>query len=287
MQNLKLKIYNLIRDDDKNNIWGNIFDGTIIFLITLNVIIVILETFQLSYSILAIFQIIEIITVVVFTIEYLVRLWTSNIKFSEVSNLKSKVKLIFSFMAIIDLFAILPFYLQLIVPIDIRLVRVFRLFRLFRLFKLNRYTNSLTTIFKVIKNKSSQLISSVFLVSFLMIIASVIMYEFENAAQPELFQNAFSGFWWAINTITTVGYGDIYPITTLGKLLSVFISVLGIGLVAVPTGIISAGFIEFDEANDKKSNYYIELLQINKLYEKQIITEEEFKQLKQKVIERE
>ncbi len=285
MKYLKLYLYNLIRDDDKNNIGGNIFDGTIIFLITLNVIIVILETFKLSASILSIFQTIEIISVVVFTLEYFARLWTSNIKYPEVSNIKSKIKLIFSFMAIIDLFAILPFYLQLILPIDIRLVRVFRLFRLFRLFKLNRYTNSLTTIFKVIKNKSSQLISSIFLLSFLMIIASVIMYEFENAAQPEKFQNAFSGFWWAINTITTVGYGDIYPVTTLGKLLSVFISVLGIGLVAVPTGIISAGFIEFDVDNEIKPNYYKDLIQINELYEKHIITEDEFKRLKQKIID--
>lgn len=119
-----------------------------------------------------------------------------------------------------------------------------RIIRLFRVFKINRYTNALVSIVKVFKNKQSELLSSIFVVLLLMIVASVLMYGVENKAQPEVFRNAFDALWWALATLTTVGYGDIYPITVLGKILSAVIAILGIGLVAVPTGIISAGFME-------------------------------------------
>lgn len=159
-------------------------------------------------------------------------------------------------MAVIDLLAILPFYLPFIFPIDLRVLRTIRVIRLFRLFKVNRYTNSLSIIAKVFKSKASQLISSVFVVGLLMIISSVLMYSIENPVQPEVFKNAFSGLWWAVATFTTVGYGDIYPITGAGKILSAIIAMLGIGLVAVPTGIISAGFIEnISDGREEEKHY--------------------------------
>ena len=119
-----------------------------------------------------------------------------------------------------------------------------RIIRLFRVFKINRYTNALSSIAKVFRNKQHELLSSIFVVLLLMIVASVLMYSIENSAQPDVFKNAFDALWWALATLTTVGYGDIYPITVLGKILSAIIAILGIGLVAVPTGIISAGFME-------------------------------------------
>lgn len=127
-----------------------------------------------------------------------------------------------------------------------------RIVRLFRVFKLNRYTSALSTIATVFKKKKSQLISSIFVVLLLMIIAAVLMYSIENEAQPDVFENAFSALWWAIATLTTVGYGDIYPVTVLGKILSAVIALLGIGLVAVPTGIISAGFMETIDHDEEK-----------------------------------
>ena len=147
-------------------------------------------------------------------------------------------------MALIDLLAILPFYLPFIIPIDLRVLRMLRMVRLFRVFKVNRYTNALTSIGAVFKEKKNQLLSSIFVVMVLMVIASVLMYNIENEVQPEAFSNAFSALWWAVATFTTVGYGDVYPITTAGKILSALIAFLGIALVAVPTGIISAGFME-------------------------------------------
>ena len=249
---LKQRIYNLIREDDKNDLYSNIFDRSIIALIIINVIFLILDTFDLPPVLQTVSNVVECVSIAIFTIEYLLRLWTSPLIFPNISPHKSRLKYIFSFMAIIDLLAVLPFYIPFIILIDLRVLRTLRIIRLLRLFKLNRYTNALTTIGKVFKAKSSQLVSSVFIVFILMIIASVLMYNIEFYAQPERFDNAFSGLWWAIATITTVGYGDIYPITVAGKILSAVIELLGVGLVAVPTGIISAGFMEQADSEKKE-----------------------------------
>lgn len=131
-------------------------------------------------------------------------------------------------------------------------LRMLRVLRLIRAFKLNRYTHALHDIGEVFRKKASQLISSMLVVSFLMVISSVLMYDAEHEAQPETFANAFSGLWWAIATLTTVGYGDIYPVTTIGRVMSAIIALLGIGLVAVPTGIITAGFSE--QISQKQKN---------------------------------
>jgi voltage-gated potassium channel len=128
-----------------------------------------------------------------------------------------------------------------------------------RLFKLNRYIDALSRVRNVLKSKSYQLFCSFGIVIMLMLLSSVLMYYIENDDQPDVFENAFSGLWWAIATVTTVGYGDIYPVSWLGKILGAFIAILGIGLIAVPTGIISAGFVEQiskkEEKDDDKKNY--------------------------------
>lgn len=250
---IKNAVYNLIRDDDENGIASNIFDGVIISLIIINVVIVIADTFPLPASVKSIFYYIELLSVIIFSIEYFLRVWTSDLMYPGCSPIRSRIKYIFSFMALIDLFAILPFYIPFIIPIDLRVLRMFRIIRLFRVFKLNRYTQALTAIGNVFKRKKNQLLSSIFIVFLMMIVAAVVMYNIENEAQPETFSNAFDALWWAVATLTTVGYGDIYPVTALGKILSGIIAILGIGIVAVPTGIISAGFIEqIDE--DKKAD---------------------------------
>lgn len=254
----KKYIFDLLDPTEQESKLERYIDIFIISLIILNVVMVIADTFQLSQHIKAIFNILEVFSVVVFSIEYLLRLWTSPYLYPTLSAPKACIKYIFSFMAIIDLLAILPFYLPFIFPIDLRVLRAIRVIRLFRLFKVNRYTNSLSIITKVFRSKASQLVSSIFVVGILMIISSVLMYSIENPVQPDVFKNAFSGLWWAVATFTTVGYGDIYPITGAGKILSAVIAMLGIGLVAVPTGIISAGFIENiseEETTEEKKHY--------------------------------
>lgn len=258
MKKLKHHIFNLLQPGEQESKYEKVFDIFIITLIILNVVMVIADTFQLPVMVKNTFNVVEGFSIIVFSIEYLLRLWTATNLYPSLSAPRACIKYIFSFMAIIDLLAILPFYLPYIFPIDLRVLRTLRVVRLFRLFKVNRYTNSLSLIAKVFKNKASQLISSVFVVGLLMIISSVLMYSIENPVQPDVFKNAFSGLWWAVATFTTVGYGDIYPITGAGKVLSAVIAMLGIGLVAVPTGIISAGFIENiseEETEEEKKHY--------------------------------
>lgn len=256
---MKIKIYKIISADDKDYLPSKIFDIIIMILIVESIISVILSTFSnVPSSISDVIGNIEIFSIIVFTIEYFLRIWTSDLLYPQEGKIKSRIKYIFSFMALIDLFAILPFYIPFVTNVDLRMLRLLRLIRMIRIFKLNRYTTSLTVISSVLIRKKDQLISSIFIVFILMLISSILMYYFEHDAQPEIFENAFSGLWWAIATLTTVGYGDIYPITVMGKIISALIALLGIGMVAVPTGIISAGFSEVleEQKNGEKEYKY-------------------------------
>lgn len=241
---IKQRIFEIIQIASPNDKVSKIFDISLIALILLNVSLVIADTFSLPLIVQKISGILEKISVIIFSIEYLLRIWTADLLFPKKNYFIAKIKYIFSFIAIIDLLAILPFYLPMFFLIDLRVLRMLRIIRLFRVFKINRYTNALSSIAKVFRNKQHELLSSIFVVLLLMIVASVLMYSIENSAQPDVFKNAFDALWWALATLTTVGYGDIYPITVLGKILSAIIAILGIGLVAVPAGIISAGFME-------------------------------------------
>lgn len=241
MKNWQKKTYELIRDDDENGMAANLFDGVIIALIFISTVQVVLDTFTLPAAAVRISRWVEVVLVVVFTAEYALRLWTAPLADQARTPLRARLRYLVRPMAVIDLLAILPFYLPFVFPIDLR---VLRMVRLFRLLKINRYTTALGSIGKVLRRKASQLISSVFVVLLLMLVSAVLMYHIENAAQPDKFANALDALWWAVATFTTVGYGDLYPITAAGRLLSAVIALLGIGLVAVPTGIISSGFIE-------------------------------------------
>lgn len=223
------------------------------------IILIIANTFNIPQWMTKCFNYIEIFSVIIFSVEYICRLFTADLLYPKLSPIKAKLKYVFSFMAIVDLLAILPFYIPLILPIDLRVLRMLRIVRLLRIFKINRYTTALSSIATVFKRKKHQLISSIAVVLILMVISSVLMYNIENEAQPEAFSNALSALWWSVATLTTVGYGDIYPITVGGKILSAVMALLGIGLIAVPSGIISSGFIEnidnerIEDDNDEKT----------------------------------
>ncbi len=231
------------KDDDIPSV---VFDSFIMILISLNVVSVFVETFQISDQLIIILKKFELFSIIVFTIEYLLRVWTAPCMYPDKNSIVARVRFIFSFMAVVDLLAIIPFYIPFIISIDLRILRALRLLRLARLLKLNRYTEAMKNLSEVLKLKSAELLSSIFIVVILMFVSSALMYTIEGKAQPETFNNAFSGLWWAIATFTTVGYGDIYPVTVLGKILGGFVSLLGIGLVAVPTGIITSGFMEIN-----------------------------------------
>ena len=214
-------------------------------MISLNVIAVVLETVEsISSQYVSIFRAFEIFSVVIFTIEYLLRIWTCTNDERYQRPISGRVRFALTPLVIVDLLAILPFYLPMCIALDLRFIRAIRLFRIFRMFKMGRYSESLRTLGRVAKSKKEDLLITVFLVGFLLIVASSLMYFVEKDAQPEAFSSIPATMWWGMATLTTVGYGDIYPVTIAGKILGAVISVLGIGMFALPTGILASGFSE-------------------------------------------
>lgn len=222
------------------------FDMMILCLIVLNTVAIVLESFNPLYEAYGYyFKVFEVLSVIVFTLEYLLRIWTADLAYSTYHKKRHAIRrYVLSPMALIDLFAILPFYLPMVIPVDLRFLRLFRFSRLMRLLKINRYTKALIQIGEVITAKKDELVATVFLMCFMIMMSSTMMYFFESEVQPEAFPNIVASFWWAIATLTTVGYGDVYPITIMGKFFASITALLGIGLVALPTGIISSGFVE-------------------------------------------
>ena len=226
------------------------------FSIIINLVVSIMYTFSdLREQYGSVLVVIEEITVGFFCVDYILRLWTARFLYSELSEKHAVKKYIFSFTGIVDLLSFLPYYMPIFFPTGTVAFRMIRIVRIFRLFRINSYYDSFSVITEVIKGKCQQLISSVFIIVVLMIASSLCMYSLEHEAQPEVFTNAFSGIWWAASTLLTVGYGDIYPITTMGKFFGIFITFLGVGMVAIPTGIISAGFVD-QYSNIKKRTEY-------------------------------
>lgn len=184
------------------------------------------------------------ITVAFFAVDYILRIITAEQQYPGYKGGEAVAKYATSAYGIIDLLSFLPHYLPAFFPAGAAVFRMFRVVRIFRLFRINAYSDSLTLIGNVIKGKKTQLLASMFIIALLILASSLCMYSVEHNAQPDVFKNAFSGIWWATSTLLTVGYGDIYPVTILGQILGIIITFLGVGLVAIPTGIISAGFIE-------------------------------------------
>ena len=221
------------------------YDAVSIAALVINLTVTVLCTFdalQLAYG--GVFARIEAITVFFFACDYVLRLFTAKQLYPHLSEGRALIRYIFSFSGIIDLLSFLPFYLPFFFPAGAVVFRAFRIARIFRVFRINAYYDSLNVITEVIIGKRQQLFSSVFILAVLMLASSLCMYSLEHDAQPTVFKNAFSGIWWSVSTLLTVGYGDIYPVTTLGKAVSIVITFLGVLMVAIPTGIISAGFVE-------------------------------------------
>ena len=184
------------------------------------------------------------VTTAFFGVDYVLRLLTAECLYPNVGKGRAMGKYVISGAGLIDLLSFLPAYLPVMFPGGATAFRMFRVARILRRFRINRYYDSLNVISQVLVRKRQQLLSSFFIILVLMMASSLCLYSVEHDAQPEVFRNAFSGIWWSASTLLTIGYGDIYPITTLGKTFGILIAFLGVGMVAIPTGIISAGFVE-------------------------------------------
>ncbi|MDD2889392.1 MAG: ion transporter [bacterium] len=241
---MKNRIFKILEKATPGNLPAKIFNIFIITLIILNVLAVILGTVKSFSQYTVVFRIFEIFSVIIFTVEYILRLWSCTTDDRFKGAVTGRIKFAVTPLSLIDLMAILPFYLPMIIPIDLRFIRIVRLLRLFRIFKLGRYSDSLKTFSNVLKRKKEELFMSIFIILILLIVASSLMYFVECDAQPKIFSSIPAAMWWGVTTLTTVGYGDIYPITHIGKFIGAIIALLGIGMFALPTGIIGSGFIE-------------------------------------------
>lgn len=245
MNDVQKIIYAILEPASADNKVSKAFDTFLLTLISLNVIAVILQTvkyFASNYS--NWFYYFELFSVVVFSIEYILRVWTCTVNSKCKNPISGRLKFIFTPMALIDLLAILPFYLPMIIPFDLRFLRALRLVKLFRIFKVGRYSQSLQTLGSVIKSKKEELLISLFAVILLLIIASSLMFYVEHDVQNEAFSSIPHAMWWGVTTLSTVGYGDVSPITPLGKFLGAIIALLGIGTFALPAGILASGLAE-------------------------------------------
>ena len=235
---MKRYIRSIIEDNTTTK--GRIFDYFIQILILLSLVAFSIETFpNNSDNTIEFLNVLEIICIVIFSIEYLLRIYVAH----------KPLKYIFSFYGIIDLLAIFPFYLK--ASYDLRALRVFRVFRIFRALKLIRYNKALNRFQVAAKIVKEEMVLFLMITLIFVFLSSSGIYFFENNAQPEEFSSIFHSFWWAIVTLTTVGYGDVYPITVGGKIFTFFILLIGVGVVTVPAGLVASGLSKARELEDK------------------------------------
>ncbi len=240
---IRKRVYDIIQIGSREDIVSRIADYVICAAIIINILALYVGTFSLPPTMNRWVHIMEYVTVVLFIIEYILRIWTADYEYPGVSPIKARFKYILSPFGMVDLLSILPYFIVML-PWGMVAFRVLRIFRIFRVFKINAQYDAFNIVIDVLKSKSRQIASSVAIVITMMLASSLLMYGIEHDAQPEVFKNAFSGLWWSVSTLLTVGYGDIYPVTSLGRAVAIVLSFLGVGLVAIPTGIISAGFVE-------------------------------------------
>jgi len=239
-KNWKRRIFDIIQMGNISDVPSRTFDYLLVGIILLNILVLFLETFDSLAAWRPLFRWVEWGTMAFFCVEYALRIWTAEYLYPHLSRGEATLRFLVSFDGLVDLLTILPFFF-LSGAVAFRMLRVVRIFHLFRI---NTVYDSFNVITSVLSEKKNQILFSLFIILVLMLAASLCMYSAEHEAQPDKFTNAFSGLWWSVSALLTVGYGDIYPITPVGQVLAVIISFLGVGAVAIPTGIISAGFVE-------------------------------------------
>ncbi|MDE4908034.1 ion transporter [Methanogenium marinum] len=243
MGRIKKRVFEIVsspEEGDKTSFW---FDMVIICLITISVAELILATVPgMLIRHLWIFIIIEIVTAVAFSIEYILRMWSCTEDERYHKPITGRLRYALTPLVFIDFVSILPYYLTLLIPgVNVTFLRTLRVFRFF---KLGRYSRSFQVMIRVLERNKESMLGAVFIIMVVIIIASTLMYQIEYSAQPEVFSSIPESMWWGIVTIATIGYGDMVPVTPLGKGLGFVISLVGIGLFALPAGILASGYSE-------------------------------------------
>lgn len=242
---VKRRVFKIIQIGNISDIPSMSFDIFIIIVILANISVTFIQTFDEAAGYADVIGTVELITMIIFLLEYILRIWTADLLYPEKKYPAAVFRFAVSFYGVVDLLTILPYFCPFFIPSGAIAFRMLRVVRILHLFRINSRYDAFNVITEVLKDKRNALVSSIFLVLILMLASSLCMYGLEHDAQPENFSNAFSGIWWSVSTLLTVGYGDIYPVTIGGRLMAIVIAFLGVGMVAIPTGIISAGFVEY------------------------------------------
>ncbi len=253
MRTFRKRVYKTLISNPSANKVSRYINLFIIFLIIISVIFVIIETSRAIREHNGwFFEAFEFFAVIIFTVEYLLRLWScvEDKKYS--SPVMGRIKFAFRPLLIIDLMAIIPFYLPFIFSMDLVALRSLRLLRILRIFKLTRYHSAMGSIGRVLYKTKEELLVTLFAGFLLLVIASTLMYYVENPVQPEMFSSIPASMWCVVATLTTVGYGDIYPITAPGQILASIMALLGVGMFALPAGILGSAFLEEVKQDDQK-----------------------------------
>jgi voltage-gated potassium channel len=244
----KVRIHQILAITYPNDPAAQVVGLFIITLIVLNVIAVILQTVNsLNDRYESAFYYFEMGSVAVFSVEYILRLWSCTIDEKYAHPVLGRLRYAVTPLALVDLVAIAPFYPLAFLGIrtvDTTFVRALRLLRLMRLFKTTRYFQSFRIMGRVLRAKKEQIVITLLVVVMLLVLLSSLMFFVERSAQPDKFSSIPAAMWWGVSALTTVGYGDVYPVTTVGKVVGAIISLLGIGLFAMPAGIVASGFAE-------------------------------------------
>ena len=248
------RVYRTLDPTEKGSVPERIFEVVLILIILVNMIAIVFESVQeIDQKYHQFFRQLEIFSIFFFTLEYIARLYSivENPVYSD--PLTGRLKFAGTPLAIVDLLSFLPFYLTFL-PIDLRFLRIFRLMALFRMFKIARYLHALSIFKRVLVERKEQLVLSFLFILFVLVIISFVMFYVEKDAQPDKFSSIPATMWWGIATLTTVGYGDMVPVTSVGKFLGGIFAIAGVGLLALPAGILSSGFFELlhvDRENKK------------------------------------
>lgn len=249
-QPLKQRVYVALEDPAKAAPLGKFLGIGLIVLIVLNALLVGVpendEALELNTLVLGF----SVFSIIAFAAEYACRIWIADLVYPALAPTRARMRYIFSLMGIIDFLAWFPAIFILFLPSSGAFSDAIRIIRLVRLIKISRYMRGLQTISEVFVKRRREIVAAFMVLTLLAVASSVLMYEAEHAAQPEVFDSVFTGMYWAITTMTTTGYGDIVPITTLGRIIGFVVMVISIGVVAIPAGIFSAGFIEEFRAAD-------------------------------------
>lgn len=253
MQYFKQRVFEIIEGVRSNDRASIRYEWLITSLVFLSVATLFFATFpELMASFAHLFLLVNLAVTVVFTFDFLARVWTAPLKYPHLSPSRARREYLLSPYGIIDALATFPPYLSLLGVQQVQLLKMLRLARLARLSKLKKVQEATGLFAAVFKRKKTELLMTLGVVLATVFMAGLLMYYVEHPAQPDKFTNAGAGMWWALITLTTIGYGDLYPITPLGRLLGSVIALMGIGVIALPTGILSGGMMEELEARRKK-----------------------------------